>query len=518
MNNEPERSISNNELQKMLWTIADDLRSYIDTNDYRSYILGILLYRHLSFKIEQLAEEFLYDQTVSYSQAWEDVSTQHQLASFFTEKVGYVIEPRFLFSSLVDQITRNWNYTVDLGYLKYGLNFLVNSAIHAGNASAFENIFDDLQTLHYKSPKEQQQFSRIIAKIILRIDFIPYYKHTHLPSLAFEFLFSKFAEDTGRRGGNFYTPKIVAQLFTEIIKSSNINASNIYDPTCGTASLLLQVGQNFKNIRYFGQELSSTTYNIARMNMLAHDIPAHDFDIRHGDVLEKPLHIEKKFDIIVANPPLSAPWPDQVFFDIERDERFMKYGGKSPKSKADFGFIQHMLYHLKEEGIMVVVVPLGVLFRGGNEAYIRKYFIDDLNCLDTIIALPANLLFNTSIPTCILIFRKKRQHKENILFIDASNEYEAQRQRNTISEKDISKITTTIQTRKSIKGYAKVVGLPEIRANDYNLNVPRYIDTFQEEEIDIEEIQNRLQKVEFHLKETEHDLAHYLNELNIRIK
>ena len=290
---------------------------------------------------------------------------------------------------------------------------------------------------------------------------------------------------------------------------------SVYDPTCGSGSLLLRVGKESNVRNYYGSELTATTYNLARMNMLLHDISYQDFDIRLGDTLENPYHINMKFDAIVANPPYSAKWSaDAKFMD---DERFSAYGKLAPKSKADFAFVQHMIYQLDDSGTMAVVLPHGVLFRGAAEGTIRTYLIEEKNYLDAVIGLPANIFFGTSIPTCILVFKKCRQKDDNILFIDASNEFEKAKNQNILTDDNIKKIMETYEKREEIEKYSHVATLDEIRENDYNLNIPRYVDTFEEEEeIDIDEVHANLKKLDEEIKETTAEINKYLRELGLK--
>ena len=260
---------------------------------------------------------------------------------------------------------------------------------------------------------------------------------------------------------------------------------------------------------FYGQEKVSTTYNLARMNMLLHGVSYKDFNIKNEDTLENPQHREMKFEAIVANPPYSAKWSaDAKFLD---DERFSAYGKLAPKSKADFAFIQHMISQLDENGTMAVVLPHGVLFRGAAEGVIRKYLIEERNVLDAVIGLPANIFFGTSIPTVILVFKNNRKHKENILFIDASNEFEKGKNQNLLRDEDVEKIIETHKNRETIDKYSYVATMEEIKETDYNLNIPRYVDTFEEEEeIDIkavrESIKNRDKTLEELYKKLEEDL------------
>ena len=251
------------------------------------------------------------------------------------------------------------------------------------------------------------------------------------------------------------------------------------------------------------------------MNMILHDVKYDDFEIKQGDSIEDPQHIDKKFEAIVANPPFSAKWSsDKSFLD---DERFSGYGKLAPKSKADYAFVQHMIYHLDENGTMGIVLPHGVLFRGAAEEKIRRYLIEEKNYLDAVIGLPANIFYGTSIPTVILIFKKCREDDDGILFIDASQEFEKVKNQNKLREEDIEKIVNTYKNREEIDKYSHVATMDEIRENDFNLNIPRYVDTFEEEEpIDLDEVCDELEKISEEMKEVDKEIKKYCDELGIR--
>lgn len=265
---------------------------------------------------------------------------------------------------------------------------------------------------------------------------------------------------------------------------------------------------------FYGQEKTSTTYDLARMNMLLHGVSYKNFDIKNDDTLEVPEHRGMKFEAIVANPPYSANWTaDSKFLD---DERFSAYGKLAPKSKADFAFIQHMIAHLDDNGTMDVVLPHGVLFRGAAEGTIRKYLIEDRNYLDAVIGLPANIFFGTSIPTVILVFKKYREIADNILFIDASNDFEKGKNQNILRNEDVTKIIETFAKREVIEKYSYVASLDEIKENDYKLNIPRYVDTFEEEEeIDIVAVQSRIKAIDEEIAELYRSLEDDLKELGL---
>lgn len=279
--------------------------------------------------------------------------------------------------------------------------------------------------------------------------------------------------------------------------------------------MLLRVKREVKDVdMIYGQEMNRTTYNLARMNMILHDVHFAKFDIKQENTLTRPQHLDKKFDAVVANPPFSAKWSaDPLFL---QDERFAAYGKLAPSSKADMAFVQHMLYQLDDNGTMAVVLPHGVLFRGSSEGVIRQYLIEQMNVVDAIIGLPANIFYGTSIPTCILVLKKNREHSGNILFIDASNEFEKQKNQNKLLPEHLDKIVAAFEKRENIEKYAHVATLQQIKDNDYNLNIPRYVDTFEAEaEIDLDAIAKQLQALEQDSQKTDAIIADFCKELGI---
>ncbi|MGL5408909.1 MAG: type I restriction-modification system subunit M, partial [Shewanella sp.] len=308
---------------------------------------------------------------------------------------------------------------------------------------------------------------------------------------AYEYLISNFAANAGKSAGEFYTPQQVSKILSKIVTVGKERIRNVYDPTCGSGSLLLRVAKETQVTDFYGQELTRTTYNLARMNMLLHGVHYRNFHISHDDTLENPQNMDMRFEAIVANPPFSANWKGEGNPLNLTDERFSQYGKLAPKTKADFAFVQHMVYHLADNGTMACVLPHGVLFRGAAEGVIRKYLIENLNYIDAVIGLPANVFYGTGIPTCILVIKKCRRADDSILFIDASGDdfYEKQKTQNVLRDSDVERIVELYTRREEVEKLCHVATLDEVRENDYNLNIPRYVDTFEEEErIDIEAI------------------------------
>ncbi len=332
---------------------------------------------------------------------------------------------------------------------------------------------------------------------------------------AYEYLIGKFASGAGKKAGEFYTPQQVSIVLARLVTVGKTKLKNVYDPTCGSGSLLLRVAKEVKEVgAFYGQESNPTTYNLCRMNMIMHDVHYKKFDIKNEDTLERPQHIDKRFEAIVANPPFSAEWSASPLF--MSDDRYSPYGRLAPKGTADFAFVQHMVHQLDDKGTMACVLPHGVLFRGGAEGHIREYLIKEKNYLDAVIGLPANIFYGTSIPTCILVLKKKREHNDNVLFIDASQHFEKVKTQNVLRTEDITKIIAAYKSRKAEDKYSHVAALSEIAENDYNLNIPRYVDTFEEEEaVNLKAVSKELKKLEKEIQNTDATIAEYCKELGI---
>jgi len=303
-------------------------------------------------------------------------------------------------------------------------------------------------------------------------------------------------------------------VLAKLVTTGKKKLKSIYDPTCGSGSLLLRVAKEVDEVNnFYGQELNRTTYNLARMNMILHGVHYRKFDIKQEDTLEHPQHLEHRFEAIVANPPFSANWTSNQLF--MSDDRFSQYGKLAPKSYADFAFVQHMIYHLAENGTMAIVLPHGALFRKGSEQKIRKYLIDEKNYLDAVIGLPEKIFFGTEIPTCILIFKKCRENPQDVLFIDSSRYFEKSTQ-NYLRPTDVDKIINTYRQRFTEDKYSYIASIGEIKENDFNLNIARYVDTFKEaESIDLNKLSDEIKAIDELIKETQDTLSEFCNELNI---
>lgn len=502
------------ELHTRLWAIANDLRGNMEANEFKNYILGLIFYRYLSEKVENRAKDLLSEDDISYRDAWADEEYREALQEELLEQLGYFIEPEFLFSTLLQAIEDG---KFDIEMLQGAINDITESTLGSDSQEDFDHLFDDMDLGSTKLGRDVKSRSKLIAKVmsnISEIDFAHEDSEIDVLGDAYEYLISQFAANAGKKAGEFYTPQQVSKILAKIVTVGKTDLKDVYDPTCGSGSLLLRVAKEAKVRKFYGQEFTSTTYNLARMNMLLHDIDYTNFDIKNDDTLEHPQHEGMKFEAIVANPPYSAKWSaDPKFLD---DERFSAYGKLAPKSKADFAFVQHMIHHLDDNGTMAVVLPHGVLFRGAAEGVIRKYLIEERNVLDAVIGLPANIFFGTGIPTVILVFKKCRENGDNILFIDASNEFEKGKNQNNLTDAHVEKIVDTYVKRETIDKYSYVANMDEIKENDYNLNIPRYVDTFEEEApIDLQAVSERIKSIDKEIASIDDELAVYLKELGL---
>lgn len=503
-------------LETKLWAVADVLRGTMDANEFKNYILGFIFYKYLSEKIELRLTNELKQDGLTFEQAYAIDKFKKDLRQEAIENLGYFIEPQDLFSNLVKQASvgdEDLIQNVERAFKKVG-----DSSIGGESAQDFENLFDDVDLQSSKLGRKVSDKNKLIGQIIKHlseIDFELENDENDILGDAYEYLISQFASDAGKKAGEFYTPQEVSKILAKLVTVGKNRLKSVYDPTCGSGSLLLRVSKEVRVTDFYGQELNQTTYNLARMNMILHDVNFNDFDIRQGDSLEEPLFIDERFEAIVANPPFSAKWSsDKKFLD---DERFSAAGKLPPKSKADYAFVEHMIYHLDENGTMAIVLPHGVLFRGAAEGTIRKFLVDERNYLDAVIGLPANLFYGTSIPTCVLVFKKCREENDDILFIDASQEFEKVKNQNKLRKSDIDKIVNTYINREEIDKYSHRASLEEIKENDFNLNIPRYVDTFEEEEpVDLDEVCKELEKISEEMKEVDAEIKKYCDELGIK--
>ena len=511
------------QLNQQLWNIANTLRGKMDADEFRDYILGFIFYKYLSEKMELYANDILKEDKIKYLDISEDTAKGQEYLEAIKEesleKLGYFLKP----SELFGQVAKRGN-----GNGKNESNFIIediqkiliniqNSTMGTASEEDFDHLFEDMDLNSTKLGRTAEQRNEVIAKVLSHLDKIDFQlEQSKIDVLgdAYEYLIGQFASGAGKKAGEFYTPQQASKILARIVTLGKTRIKSAYDPTCGSGSLILRLGRICDVLKFYGQERNRTTYNLCRMNMILHDVHHTRFDIKLEDTLEHPQHDKLDAEAVVANPPFSAKWSASPLFMT--DDRFSEYGKLAPSSKADFAFIQHMIYHLAENGVMAVVMPHGVLFRGAAEGHIRKYLIEEKNYLDAVIGLPANIFYGTSIPTCILVFKKCKEHPDNILFIDASQHYEKVKTQNYLRDEDVDRIVDTYEKRITIDKYSYVASLDEVRENDYNLNIPRYVDTFEEEEpVDIDVVARELKELETEMKTSDDTIAGFCKELNI---
>jgi len=471
------------QLAAKIWESANQMRSKIEANEYKDYILGFIFYKYLSNKELQFAKKEGFSDADVKALNEQDAETVEYVKS----NIGYFISYEHLFSSWVAM-----GKDFDVSNVRDALSAF-SRLIHPVHKKLFDGVFDTLQTGLSKLGESAAAQTKAISQLIHLIKDIPMDGKQDYDVLGFiyEYLISMFAANAGKKAGEFYTPHEVSLLMSELIAHhvKDKKEIQIYDPTSGSGSLLINIGQSVakhiddeNNIKYFAQELKQNTYNLTRMNLVMRGILPSNIITRNGDTLEddwpffdesdptnsyNPLYL----DAVVSNPPYSQKWESE---HKETDPRYARFG-LAPKTKADYAFLLHDLYHLKPDGIMTIVLPHGVLFRGGEEGQIRQKLIE-ANHIDAIIGLPANIFFGTGIPTIIMVLKQKRANTD-VLIVDASKGFIKVGKNNKLRASDIKRIADTVIARQSIDKYAKVVSRDDIRANDYNLNIPRYVDS-----------------------------------------
>ena len=508
-------------LEQQLWKIANTLRGKMNADEFRDYILGFIFYKYLAEKMEIYANSILEEDKIQFRNIDENTAEGLEYIEAIREEaletLGYFLKPSELFSEIAKRGNSDTN-TFILEDLQKILTNIQLSTMGTQSEEDFDNLFEDMDLNSTKLGKSAEARNAVIVKVLVHLDEIDFkLEHTELDVLgdAYEYLIGQFASGAGKKAGEFYTPQEVSKILAKIVTTGKNRLKSVYDPTCGSGSLLLRVAREVKDVNnFYGQEMNRTTYNLARMNMILHGVHYLKFDIKQEDTLEHPQHEGLLAEAIVANPPFSANWSANPLH--LSNERFSQYGKLAPASKADFAFVQHMIHHLAENGTMAIVLPHGVLFRGSAELHIRKYLIEQKNYLDAVIGLPANIFYGTGIPTCILVFKKCKEDPEHILFIDASKEFEKVKNQNMLREEHINKIVETYRNRTEIEKYSHLATLQEVAENDYNLNIPRYVDTFEaEEEIDIQVVMQEIKSLEAKRAELDKEIDVYFKELGL---
>ena len=523
-------------LGKTLWAIADQLRGAMNADDFRDYMLAFLFLRYLSDNYEAAAKKELgqdYPKQIDGSvttplQLWYEANERDvkEFEKQMRRKVHYVIKPQYLWGNIAE-MARTQDAML-LNALQRGLGYIETESF----ASTFRGLFSEINLVSDKLGKTYAERNAQLCKIIKEIAEGLSQFSTDSDTLgdAYEYLIGQFAAGSGKKAGEFYTPQPISSILSAIVTldgqepatGQRAHLDSVLDFACGSGSLLLNVRHRMgpRGIgKIYGQEKNITTYNLARMNMLLHGVKDSEFDIFHGDTLlnewddlreTNPAKMPK-FDAVVANPPFSYRWEPSE--SLSEDMRFKNYG-LAPKSAADFAFLLHGFHFLKQDGVMAIILPHGVLFRGGAEARIRTKLLKDGH-IDTVIGLPANLFFSTGIPVCILVLKKCKK-PDDVLFINAAEEYDKAKRQNVLQPEHIAKIIDTYQFRKEEPRYSRRVSMEEIEKNDFNLNISRYVSTAEdEEEIDLAKVHAELVTLDQKIKTATKQHNEFLKELGL---
>ena len=504
------------DLISVLWSGADILRSKMDANEYKDYLLGIVFYKYLSDTFLIKVYDLIYDEKPkslkvaldAYKEALEDESAE-ELKEQIKSECHYLIEPQLTYTCFADA-ARNNAFNREL--LQKAFNNIEQSD------PLFVDLFTDIDLYSNRLGNGDQKQSDTISSLVKEIDKADLLNSdAEILGNAYEYLIGQFASETGKKAGEFYTPQAVSKILTKIAIAGQENKKglSVYDPCMGSGSLLLNAKKYATEpgyIKYYGQELNTSTYNLARMNMFLHGITPENQVLRNGDTLDGdwPTGEETDFNMVLMNPPYSAKWSTTAGF--LQDERFSDYGVLAPKSKADYAFLLHGLYHLKSNGTMAIVLPHGVLFRGAAEGKIREKLLRAGN-IYAVIGLPANLFYNTSIPTCIIVLKKHRDGRD-VLFIDASKKFDKGKKQNAMTDEHIEAVMELYSKRETVEKESYLANFEDIEKNDFNLNIPRYVDNFEkEEEVDINALLTQMDQTDKELEQAQGEFLSLLKDL-----
>lgn len=504
------------DLISVLWSGADILRSKMDANEYKDYLLGIVFYKYLSdsflLKVFDLWKdgkpESMKEALDVYREVLEDENAEI-IKEELKNGCHYVIEPELTYTWFAEMARNN---SFNREQLQKAFNNIEQSD------PLFADLFTDIDLYSNRLGTGDQKQSDTISNLIKEIDKADLLNSdSDILGNAYEYLIGQFASETGKKAGEFYTPQAVSKILTKIAISGQetIRGLSVYDPCMGSGSLLLNAKKYStlpEYIKYYGQELMTSTYNLARMNMFLHGIEPKNQILKNGDTLDDdwPTGEETNFNMVLMNPPYSAKWSAAQGF--LQDERFSDYGVLAPKSKADYAFLLHGLYHLKSNGTMAIVLPHGVLFRGAAEGKIREKLLRSGN-IYAVIGLPANLFYNTSIPTCIIVLKKHRDGRD-VLFIDASQKFEKGKKQNTMTDEHIDAVLDLYCKRETVEKESYLASFEDIEKNDFNLNIPRYVDNFEkEEEIDLNSLLSEMKQTDQEIEKVQNDFVSLMKEL-----
>lgn len=490
------------ELHRTIWAIANDLRGSVDGWDFKSYVLGMLFYRYISEQITNYIDNNEHksgNKSFSYKET-KDKDAKN-IKDTIVEKLGYFILPSQLFSNVREKADTDEDLNLTLGKI---FESIEKSSKGSESENDFSGLFEDVDVDSKKLGSTVKERNKKLAKLLLKVGEMQLgnYEDNTIDAFgdAYEFMMGMYASSAGKSGGEYYTPQEVSELLTRLATYGKEKVNKVYDPACGSGSLLLKtikvLGKNSVKKGFFGQEINLTTFNLCRINMILHGLNFSNFDIENGDTLTNPLHEdEEPFDVIVSNPPYSIKWVGDDDLTLINDERFAPAGVLAPKSKADMAFIMHSLSYLSTDGAAAIVCFPGIFYRGGAEQKIRKYLIDN-NFIDTIIQLPDNLFYGTSIATCIMVLKKTNKSDNNFVFIDASDECIKVTNNNKLTDDNINSIVKYFSDRKKVKNKVAVVPYDTIVENDYNLSVNTYVEKKDtREKIDIDKLNADIKEI-----------------------
>ena len=504
---ESNETVQRAELHRKIWAIADNVRGAVDGWDFKQYILGILFYRFISENMTEFfnkAEHEAGDLKFNYADISDEEAKEDFRAGTVEDK-GFFILPSQLFENVVKTARTNENLNTDLANI---FKAIEASAVGFESEDDIKGLFEDVDTTSNRLGGTVAEKNTRLADILTGISEINFgsFQHNDIDAFgdAYEYLISNYASNAGKSGGEFFTPQTVSKLLARLVMEGKDSINKVYDPTCGSGSLLLQMKKQFEehiiDEGFFGQEINMTNFNLARMNMFLHNVNYNNFSIKRGDTLLNPLHNdEKPFDAIVSNPPYSIKWIGDGDPTLINDERFAPAGKLAPKSYADYAFIMHSLSYLSSKGRAAIVCFPGIFYRKGAERTIRKYLVDN-NFVDCVIQLPENLFFGTSIATCILVMAKNKKENKT-LFIDASKEFKKETNNNILKPENIEKIVSEFREKTDVEYFARLVDNNEIAENDYNLSVSTYVekeDTREKIDIDVlnKEIEETVKRID----------------------
>lgn len=528
-------------LGKALWAIADKLRGSMMADDFRDYMLSFIFLRYLSEQYEEAVKKELgsdYPEMPQESmtklkantplQIWYDENPDDitEFEQQMRRKAHYVILPKYLWGNIVELARTQDKELLDT--LEKGFKYIEEQSFD----SSFRGLFAEINLHSDKLGRTYEERNAMLCKVVTEIAKGISEFSTSTDSLgdAYEYLIGEFAANSGQKAGEFYTPQMISTILSKIVSldsqdpttGKKTKIDRVLDFACGSGSLLLNVRHEMGKHgigKIYGQEKNITTYNLARMNMLLHGVKDTEFEIHHGDSLLNDWDIlnemnpakKMQFDAIVANPPFSYRWEPTE--EMGKDFRFKNYG-LAPKSAADFAFLLHGFHFLREDGTMAIILPHGVLFRGGKEELIRKKLLNDGN-IDAVIGLPSNLFYSTGIPVCILVLKKCKKN-DDVLFINASEYFEKGKRQNSLRDSDVKRIVETYQYRKDVERYSRCVSMCEIKDNDYNLNISRYVSTAKEETpIDLAEVHKQLVDIDDQIEKARNKHNSFLKELGL---